>query len=604
MPDLTILVVDNDKRCTQVLAMLFKQLGYRTLMAHTRQRALDLKKSEIIHAVVVDIRLVDNDSLDDQSGIDLLREFDSSFHRIAMTAQMQRDVRQTANIAHEVADAFLVAKDFPEKLVELLPQTFSKIHLNHKLKITSTPAATWTELVGQLKDFRDLAAEQRKDVEAVLQDLTCRLFFDAEGVRFFQHTPGHGSCVVALAQPTYREGSGPVRAVKFGPRASIEEEVRRYNKWVKRLIGKHSTRIEEGPVFSRDLGALSYMFVGDEDDGKISQVHDFHFRYHDDKVNADTLVEIIAYLFETSCLYWYKRVSEEPSDPNTLATRHLDELYRAQLSLDSSESEREVVRQCRTLLKHTVRRSTKFALGKDGSLEVRGLAERPLLFRDPARFALQEWSTARGSSFFSVPHVWAITHGDLHGRNVIVDKANHTWLIDFFKTGESTAFRDFAELESDIKFTMLESNSLHRRYELECVLVAQKTFAENSQCPKNVEEPELRAWKCIREIRHQAHRATGTNKMTEYYAGLLFYALKRIIGFVSSSGGETDNISRYHALLSAAMICNRLYDLTVVSDDKYVSSHADEPSKARADAHVPATADRSEQSRVRHESGY
>ena len=42
-----------------------------------------------------------------------------------------------------------------------------------------------------------------------------------------------------------------------------------------------------------------------------------------------------------------------------------------------------------------------------------------------------------------------MTHGDLHGDNLLVDK-EHAWAIDFEHTGSGHILRDFAELEVDI----------------------------------------------------------------------------------------------------------------------------------------------------------
>ncbi|NOK57759.1 MAG: hypothetical protein GFH27_549287n63 [Chloroflexi bacterium AL-W] len=47
-----------------------------------------------------------------------------------------------------------------------------------------------------------------------------------------------------------------------------------------------------------------------------------------------------------------------------------------------------------------------------------------------------------------------LCHGDLHGRNILVDDHNRFWLIDFARVERSHALCDFVELETDIKFNL------------------------------------------------------------------------------------------------------------------------------------------------------
>ncbi len=44
----------------------------------------------------------------------------------------------------------------------------------------------------------------------------------------------------------------------------------------------------------------------------------------------------------------------------------------------------------------------------------------------------------------------AVTHGDLHGDNLLIDSRKNAWVIDFERSGEGHVLQDFIELESDI----------------------------------------------------------------------------------------------------------------------------------------------------------
>lgn len=56
------------------------------------------------------------------------------------------------------------------------------------------------------------------------------------------------------------------------------------------------------------------------------------------------------------------------------------------------------------------------------------------------------------------PFAWV--HGDLNGRNIIIDDQNNVWLIDFFHTHYGHVLRDLIKLENDIMFIFTQINSL------------------------------------------------------------------------------------------------------------------------------------------------
>ncbi|MCB1166865.1 MAG: isochorismatase family protein, partial [Leptospiraceae bacterium] len=51
-------------------------------------------------------------------------------------------------------------------------------------------------------------------------------------------------------------------------------------------------------------------------------------------------------------------------------------------------------------------------------------------------------------------HATGFIHGDLNGRNIILDSRDNVWLIDFFHTHRGHVIRDLVKLENDILFIM------------------------------------------------------------------------------------------------------------------------------------------------------
>lgn len=146
------------------------------------------------------------------------------------------------------------------------------------------------------------------------------------------------------------------------------------------------------------------------------------------------------------------------------------------------------------------------------------------------------------------------THGDLHGGNVFVDANHQCWLIDFARTGEGHILRDFIELETDIKFSLLSETSWPILYEFELALASPRRFGELQGLPCPFTQEELRkAFEAIKTLRRLAHDVVKpSDDMYEYYCGLLYQTLNIV------RLRKISPFHKRHALLSAALICEQL----------------------------------------------
>jgi hypothetical protein len=146
-----------------------------------------------------------------------------------------------------------------------------------------------------------------------------------------------------------------------------------------------------------------------------------------------------------------------------------------------------------------------------------------------------------------------LCHGDLHGRNILVDSDGDYWLIDFARVGKSHALRDFVELETDIKFSLMKDSDLAELHSYERALLMPGRFKE-ALPPVGFEESSMdKSYKVISTLRQVA---AGSLKlegdMREYYEALLFNTLKVLrLRHISACQKE-------HALLSASLLCMRL----------------------------------------------
>ncbi|MBE7438740.1 MAG: isochorismatase family protein [Spirochaetales bacterium] len=56
-------------------------------------------------------------------------------------------------------------------------------------------------------------------------------------------------------------------------------------------------------------------------------------------------------------------------------------------------------------------------------------------------------------------HYVSYVHGDLNGKNILLDAAHNVWLIDFFHTHRGHVLKDLIKLENDILYIFCEINS-------------------------------------------------------------------------------------------------------------------------------------------------
>jgi nucleoside 2-deoxyribosyltransferase len=536
---------------------------------------------ETIHLAVIDVRLIDNDDEDDYSGIYLADDLPKAICKVITTAQPWADMASLMDRARRrdeqgraLAYEFKAIDDYDhEELLKVVTMAFKTerdIRIDPNLKLEISRSLSWETMVDQLKMSGNRGSNgnqkstftRQKGVQ-ILKDLTCRLFSppDEEGpdvVKFLSTTPGYSPCTVAMVRPSFGGAQAIELAVKFGPIHSIQTEVTNFKKYVKPFIPLESrTNLEYGPVWSHDTGALAYVFVGTS----VDSVETLRNYYRSSNVSDADLCKTIEHLFRKTCGRWYRQRRKLPKEK----PQRLDVLYRMQLHLRDLDQVKKMKEAFLQLVKGEPTGPKIFKLlGKEG-LEVQ--LKDKLRLPNPVKFCFETKCSSGGAAkksgsgsqpnFFPLISEYAITHGDLHSGNVVVNKDGGTWLIDFYKTGVGHALRDFAEMESDIKFTLMSGN-MNARYELEKALLSPKSLPE----PLELEKPsaeQRRALRAIQKLRQLASELTDLGDVREYYMALLFYALKAIGGFTSgSSSGQSYSPARAQALLSAALICQKL----------------------------------------------
>jgi len=106
-----ILVVDNNPRHRQSLGRVLESADYEVVQAEGRDQARQILANELIHLAIIDIRLINEEDDNDESGLELCREIDFTVARILMTAfERPQTVKKALEIAGDkrpIANGYL-----------------------------------------------------------------------------------------------------------------------------------------------------------------------------------------------------------------------------------------------------------------------------------------------------------------------------------------------------------------------------------------------------------------------------------------------------------------------------------------------------------------
>jgi CheY-like chemotaxis protein len=549
-----ILIVDDDERLLKALKRWLGKgkNGLTVFTAANAQDALNLSEREWLHLALIDVKL--SDDPDDRGGFDLARKMWPGIPKIYLTVLEDGDSSRTG-LSEEMKDesnvvGYILKRDGEQRILEGIEKVLRKLNLDLTIRWGNFSSLM---LVEMLKGYRGKSDREKKVIAEELDDLFCKSFKRAKTIEVIELKRGKGGCAVARLRPTMADGKVPDVMVKFGPRQTILEEWKNYQDWVEEWLPFGRTAVNGQPAETLHLAAIKYTFVGGS--GVRGSFKDF---YRD--APSEQIDRLLSNIFLEISHEWYGAM-RAPKDDEDMP---LDTWYRGEKSLNLADAKH--VAELEAMVAQLLRSEGNiYALNvqRQGEIHVKvNLGQISELLPNPLNFALPEHSSnGAGQNGFPHPTWMAITHGDLNGDNILVSKENTSFLIDFYKTGFSPVFRDFVALESIIKFELLHSSNLVHRYQFESDLLAPFNFSDPIPVSNESDrDPDIKkALIAVQRLRQLAFEVTLSNDMHEYYVGLLFYALKEIVGFSSGSDEPSCcDVRQYHAFLSAAKICEKL----------------------------------------------
>jgi CheY-like chemotaxis protein len=528
-----ILVIDDEARWRDELRSQLCRAGYIVESAGSVSSALQMLQESFYHLLVLDIRMVDGDkgNVEGMQLLDLLATMDylGAVEIIMLSAYGTKAQMRAAFRRYRVAD-FQSKTDFSAReFTEMVRQTFEeKIKVNLDLQIEWASQGDARRVVDNL-----VIAEQRvkndpcleAKVELELDDLLCRLFYNARSLWVRPMAQGRSGAGVLEVQPFYDSGPGEAVVVKFGDFRLIDKEHHNYEEYVKPFVGggRHTTitATRRTPM----LGGVVYSLLGREKESF------FAFSNFYQSANIADIRAVIDELFARTCGLWYQNAS-------SVQLRNLTEEYELLLNCSVDKLRAALTERLDTV--HGKERLHFAALPSERSFinPIEAIADRALIY----------------------PTCEAITHGDMNDTNFLVDADQHVWMIDFLRTGPGHILRDVAELESVVRIQLLAAQeaTLAERLLLERTLAQCERFSQvpslASQLPTENGSLAKAFLTCV-HLRTVAQRLVATrcpDRMDDYWAALLFFALN-LIRFYG-----LPKVQREHALLSASIYAELL----------------------------------------------
>jgi hypothetical protein len=439
-------------------------------------------------------------------------------------------------------------EDYVNEVVPKVEIALEQLGINFALELDFEAPLSLLSLVKMMKVYQDFNEDEQKMAAIELEELLRKLFPDGKQAKGYYLSPGRGGSGVVLMRPTVHGIKGKLFVIKFGPRASIGTELEHYRNFALPFIDHKAylVDISNKPIQTLNLAGLKFSIAGESSPGKL---RDFNSFYRDSSTTTQAIVKVLDGVFVHTCKRWY----EAKKDWLDNGPRALAHAYETQLNLDSPEKQEQLATALMQLLKGEMLHGLTFH-SHDYSEIVLTLDNIQTSLPNPLLFVREQ------RTHFPRPRFSCITHGDLNGRNMFVAENLDVWLIDFYQTGWGPILRDFGEMETVIKFELLQSKNVAALYEFEQAILSPSSFHGQPLLENRFGISELnKAKDAIIHLRSLAQSVYESTDMFEYYVGLLYYALKMITwDGISSTDRDRLPIRQHHALMSASMIAYRL----------------------------------------------
>jgi ActR/RegA family two-component response regulator len=515
-----ILLVDD--RPSRPLIRRLEGAGYLVTGVESYQQAVACLDSDHFHLAIIDIRLEDADAANIDGmkllGVIATQSLHGVMPCIVLTAYPNINNILTATQTWRVARFIQKQANYITEVLTTVEKLFEEqVKINFALEYEISSHALLTEIAQDIRWSTGFQPPNER-LELQIRDLFGKLFVDAKRIYVTKLKPGLTGASVSRVDPTWALSPGPACVVKAGLLEKIETENQHYNKYVREQLNNAVTKVDV--AYTRHLGALRYTFA----QSGAQALVEFD-EYYANSTPKEILYSL-DYLFYQACRYWYDNHGER-------RYQQLAHLYYQAFELDVEK----LINRIQLILPQFDPTAATFQL-----------AWLPNPLPNPIF-----WLAKRDNECI-LPVFATITHGDLTGRNIMVNEEGRCWLIDFYRTYPSHILRDFLILESDIKYRLLAQPSNKDFLLLEAMLLhwqPDQGEIKFASAPRDMAKA-IQVVANLRKIAYELGKGTGTTIHKEYLISLLMATLNVV------RLRHIPDERKMQAMLSAALICAEL----------------------------------------------
>lgn len=521
-----VLIVDNDISTRESQAELLSYWGYKSIIATGSgeglfKDALLKARENRCQIALVDMRMADDTDFDDKSGLDLIREL-APAECIVVTGFGNDQI--AAEILEESGAIAYVGKQYgPDVLKQKLDRLAQKnCSAFHRTKIGAQNVLDYITKI--------FASEIPEEYRDQIGDVLVRLFPRAEQLRIEKLGGGQKvSSVEIVPRPrsvilkVYEDNRQPV-IVKLARARKIQIESDKFQNFIDgHIVGYRHPRLEKSEVLW-DIGGALYSSLDITD---IRTFPRFYIGSDFEKIKRS-----LEQFFSETWSDLYKHTKKSIKAP-------LIELY-CKVWGDEWLLDR--------VAKFGGIDAKDLAVGKHWE-EYGGL--------DPLLWVQQNLANGpEGILKHEEETNVCITHGDLHGGNLLIDQNDTAWVIDFERSGEGHILQDFVELEADIIIRLASHNQNITEFYKLCLIIIRpdeiRKFRPQEMLCNDADYG--KALQTISLLRSLARKCTGISDARQYLLGLLFNAIFR----ATLTKRDFRDTGQLRALMLASIICHRL----------------------------------------------
>lgn len=517
-----VLIVENDPKARVSYQTLLMYWGYEAVLAMGTGSTLlaDAKKQareKCCALALIDLRLIDDYDELDTSGLKLAEEMSGILRPIILSGHDNPNFLKTLNQKH-IDLTFISKNDSRDSIEEILNAEAAKVTAAKRKLVFENP-----EILAEIA--QSSLGKNAGEYPDQIADVFARLFPNTKKLRIEKlELRSTYSNISTIPRPNsvvlkVYEGDYEPFVVKLARAEKIKKEVENYNTHIhRRLTGNFTARLERSATLW-DIGGASYSYVGNFDVKTFST-------YYEEK-GIEDIEHCLSNFFSG---IWGKHYLNAREETNIslfkIYSKVWDDWYENKIKGFSLTNAKDL-----------------YTFNEKNNLP------------EPIKWFKEKIAESANDSSIVAKTRVAITHGDLHGDNLLVDSEKHVWVIDFERCGEGHILQDFVELEADI-FNRLEGHNNNRPayFKMCCTILNQKSIQGFERSEITSEDARIeKALRTVSILRSLALQHTMVTDAREYLYGLLFNMIFRAVII-----HKTNLEKSQHALLLASLICDRL----------------------------------------------